>query len=178
VQVAATVALPAVNPVAVPVQFVSTPLAGVPNAGVTNVALVIDGLVPNTNAPVPVSPVTAAAKFALEGVAKNVATPVPNPETPVATGKPVQLVNVPEVGVPNKGVTNVGLVANTAEPVPVSSVNAAAKLALDGVVKNVATPVPKPETPVEIGSPVQLVKVPEVGVPNKGVTNVGLVART
>jgi hypothetical protein len=50
-----------------------TPDAGVPNAGVTNV-----GLVANTNAPEPVSPVTAAARFAELGVAKNVATPAPN----------------------------------------------------------------------------------------------------
>jgi hypothetical protein len=33
------------------------------------------------------------------------------------------------VAAPNTGVTNVGLVANTAEPEPVSSVNAVARLA-------------------------------------------------
>jgi hypothetical protein len=70
---ALVVTLPAVNPDAVPVTLVMTPDAGVPNAGVTNV-----GEVANTNAPVPVSPVTAAARLALEGVAKNVATPDPN----------------------------------------------------------------------------------------------------
>jgi len=79
-----------------PVQLVKVPLDGVPRAGVTNV-----GLVANTNAPLPVSPVTAAAKFALEGVARKVATPVPKPLMPVATGKPVQLVSVPDDGVPN-----------------------------------------------------------------------------
>ena len=78
----------------------------------------------------------------------------------------VQLLNVPLVGVPSTGVTSVGLVANTAEPVPVSSVKDAARFALDGVAKNVATPVPNPETPVEIGNPVVLVKVPLDGVPN------------
>ena len=36
----------------------------------------------------------------------------------------VQLSKVPDVGVPKAGVTSVGLVANTAEPVPVSSVSA------------------------------------------------------
>ena len=36
-------------------------------------------------------------------------------------GRPVQLVSVPEAGVPSAGVTNVGDVANTNEPVPVSS---------------------------------------------------------
>jgi hypothetical protein len=44
--------------------------------------VVIAGLVPKTNAPEPVSSVIAAAKFAEEGVAKKVSTPVPNPETP------------------------------------------------------------------------------------------------
>lgn len=97
-----------------PVQLVKVPLDGVPRAGVTKA-----GLVANTNAPLPVSPVTAAAKFALEGVARKVATPVPKPLIPVATGKPVQLVKVPDVGVPSKGVTSVGLVDKTAEPEPV-----------------------------------------------------------
>ena len=68
----------------------------------------------NTNAPVPVSSVTAALKLALLGVAKNVATPVPKPLTPVATGKPVQLVNVPLCGVPSTGVTKVELVNSKA----------------------------------------------------------------
>jgi len=169
-----------------PVALVKTPLAGVPNAGVTNV-----GLVANTKAPVPVSSVTAAARLALEGVPKNVATPVPNdvmpvppfatgsvPVTPVDRGKPVALVSVTDVGVPNKGVTSVGLVANTKEPDPVSSVTAVIKLAEEGVAKNVATPVPKPLMPVETGRPVALVSVAEEGVPNAGVTNVGLVAKT
>ena len=78
----------------------------------------------------------------------------------------VQEDNTPCEGVPSKGVTSVGDVANTAEPLPVSSVKAAAKLALDGVAKNVATLVPRPDTPVEIGKPLQLVRVPPEGVPN------------
>ena len=123
---------------AVPVKFVTVPLAGVPSAGDTNV-----GEFANTNAPVPVSSVTAANKFALEGVARKVATPVPRPDTPVAIGRPVTFVKVPLVGVPRIGVTNVGLVANTNAPVPVSSVTAANKFALDGVPKKVATPDPK-----------------------------------
>jgi hypothetical protein len=94
----------------------------------------------------------------------------------------------PLVTVPNKGVTNVGLVANTAEPVPVSSVSAARKLALEGVPKKVAIPEPKlvmpvpplatgkvPVTPVVKGKPVQDVSVPEVGVPKVGVTKALLV---
>ena len=140
------------------------------------VTLVVnDGLVENTTALEPVSSVSADARFALDGVAKNVATPVPRPDTPVLIGSPVQFVRVPDVGVPRTGVTRVGLVANTKAPEPVSSVTAAARFALDGVPRNVATLVPKPDTPVLIGSPVQLVNVPDVGVPSTGVTSVTLV---
>jgi hypothetical protein len=117
-------------------------------------------------------------KLADDGVAKNAATPAAKPDTPVEIGKPVQLVRVPEDGVPNAGVTRVGEVANTNAPVPVSSVTAVIKLADDGVAKNAATPAAKPDTPVEIGKPVQLVRVPEVGVPNNGVVRVGDVANT
>jgi len=42
---------------------------------------------------------------------------------------------------------------------------AEARLADDGVAKKVATLEPRPETPVEIGKPVALVRVPEDGVP-------------
>jgi hypothetical protein len=244
-----------------------------PNTGVTRV-----GVLANTLAPEPVSSVSAAAKFADEGVAKNAATFAAKPETPVEIGRPVQLVRVPEPGVPNTGVMNVGVLlntnnpvplssditpansadevaantlsllplvvkvpavgnvtlvaavvvsvklkapavarvepsanvkvaavagavkatllmlvavatpntgvtrvgvlANTLAPLPVSSVSAAAKLAEDGVAKNVATFAAKPDTPVEIGKPVQLVRVPDVGVPNNGVVSVGEVANT
>jgi len=84
--------------------------------GVTRV-----GEVPKTKAPLPVSPVTAEAKLAEEGVARKVATPDPSPEIPVETGKPVPLVNVTELGVPKAGVTNVGELAKTKAPLPVSS---------------------------------------------------------
>jgi hypothetical protein len=43
---------------------------------------------------------------------------------------------------------NAGDAENTKEPVPVSSVTAAAKFAEVGVPKNAATPVPKAESPV------------------------------
>ena len=125
-----------------------------PITGVTKI-----GVLANTFAPVPVSSVSAAAKFALDGVAKKVATFAAKPETPVAIGKPVQFVSVPDVGiprigvtitmlvlvqaemlplvtVPRIGVTKVGLVLNTNRPVPVSSVIAARRLALDGVVNH------------------------------------------
>ena len=85
---------------------------------------------------------------------------------------------VPSVGVDNVGAVIVGDVANTAEPVPVSSVNEARKFALDGTARKVAMPVPKPDTPVPTGNPVQLVKTPEAGVPNAGVTKVGLVNKS
>ena len=75
VKLALVVTFPAVNPAAVPVMLVPTKLVGVPRSGVVKA-----GLVAKTKAPEPVSPVTAAAKLALLGVAKNVATPVPSPE--------------------------------------------------------------------------------------------------
>jgi hypothetical protein len=227
-----------------PVRLVATPDVGVPNKGVTNV-----GEVAKTAEPVPVSSVKAERRLAELGVARKVATPVPRPDTPVEIGSPVAFVKVALVGVPRIGVTKVGEVANTAEPlpvssvkapkrlaelnepkevalptevtapvklalvvtfpavkpeavpvmfvptkadgvpkagvtrvgevantkepVPVSSVTAEIRLADDGVPKKVATPVPKPLTPVEIGRPVKLVATPEAGVPNAGVTNVG-----
>ncbi len=76
----------------------------------TSTAFVSVGAVPNTKAPVPVSSVTAEIRFAEEGVARNVATPVPRPETPVSIGRPVAFVKVPDAGVPSTGVVNVGLV--------------------------------------------------------------------
>ena len=79
------------------------------------------------------------------------------------------------VAAPITGVTNVGVVANTADPVPVSSVNAERKFALDGDVKNVATLAPKLLMPVATGRPVQLAKTPLAGVPSAGVTKVALV---
>jgi hypothetical protein len=70
------------------------------------------------------------------------------PVVPPSIGSPVAFVRVPLEGVPKAGVTSVGLVANTKEPEPVSSVTAAAKFALDGVPRNVATPAPKDVMPV------------------------------
>lgn len=88
------------------------------------------------------------------------------PVTPVERGNPVQFVSVPLVGVPRTGVTSVGVLANTFAPVPVSSVNAAAKFVELGVAKNAATFAPSPDTPVDMGNPVALVSVPLEGVPN------------
>ena len=124
VKLALVVTLPAVRPEAVPVMFVPTRADGVPRAGVTRV-----GLVANTKEPVPVSSLTAANKLALDGVPKKVATPVPNPLTPVEIGNPVAFVKVPEEGVPNAGVTNVGEFDNTTLPVPVELVTPVPPLA-------------------------------------------------
>ena len=74
---------------------------------------------------------------------------------------PVRLVTVPLEGVPNAP----PLTTNAPEE-PVLTANA------------VATPVPRPLTPVEIGRPVAFVKVTLEGVPSTGVTSVGLVENT
>lgn len=96
------------------------------------------------------------------------------PVVPASIGRPVALVKVAADGVPRFGVVRAGEVENTRLPVPVSLVTAAAKFALDGVERKVATLVPRPEIPVATGSPVALVKVAVDGVPRFGVTNVGL----
>ncbi len=96
------------------------------------------------------------------------------PVTPVLSGKPVALVSVPLDGVPSAGVTKVGEVANTSAPLPVSFVTADARLLLDGVAKNVATPVPSPESEAA-GKFVQLDRLPAVGVPSPGVIRFALV---
>lgn len=61
----------------------------------------------------------------------------------------------------------VGDVARTTPPEPVTALPSAA-----------ATPVPRPDTPVEIGNPVAFVSVAAEGVPRLGVVRVGDVART
>ncbi len=142
--------------------------AAAPRVGVTKVGLVVNATVED-----PDSSVSADARFAEEGVARNVATPVPRPSTPVDIGKPVAFVSVPEDGVPRAGVTKVGLVANTNAPVPVSPVTAAAKFEEEGVARNVATLAPSPSTPVDIGNPVAFVRTPDAGVPRAGVVSVG-----
>jgi hypothetical protein len=180
-----------------PVAFVKVALVGVPRMGVTKV-----GEVANTADPVPVSSVKAPKRFAELNEPKDVALPTevtaPVKLALVVTlpavrpeAVPVMFVPTKADGVPKAGVTNVGLVAKTKEPVPVSSVTAEIKLADDGVPKKVATPVPKdvipvpplatgkvPVTPVVRGRPVKFVATPEAGVPNAGVTKVGLFDRT
>lgn len=95
-------------------------------------------------------------------------TPAPRPDTPVEIGNPIAFESVTEVGVPRIGVTKVGEIANTAAPVPVSFVSAAARFALVGVPKKVAMPEPKevmPVPPLATGSAVpesEIASVPDV----------------
>jgi len=119
-----------------PVALVSVAAEGVPRFGVVSV-----GEVPNTNDPLPVSSVTAAAKFAELGVARNVATPVPNPDTPVEIGKPVAFVSVAAEGVPRFGVVSVGDVERTTFPLPVDVVTPVPPLATASVPARVIVPV-------------------------------------
>ena len=111
------------------------------------------------------------------------------PVTPVVSGKPVALVKTRAVGVPRAGVTSVGLVANTATPVPVSSVSALARLAEVNEPNNVALPV-EVTAPVKfafvvtllavkaVAVPVMFVPIKADGVPRSGVTKVGEVLNT
>src|ERR1044072_4748068 len=75
--------------------------------------------------------------------------PLPSPSvpvTPVVRGNPVAYVSVAADGVPRFGVVRFGDVPKTRDPEPVSSVTAVARLALDGVPRKVANPLPNPRT--------------------------------
>ena len=148
-----------------PVQEVNVPDEGTPNTGVVNVGdvSVLFVSVSVVALPTKVSVATGSVSTEVPAVAPDNTVVVPDVE-------PLNLTPV---------VPNVGSVANTREPEPVSSVRAVAKLADDGVPKNVATPVPKlvipvpplatgrvPVTPVDKGSPVAFVSVADAGVPN------------
>lgn len=95
---------------------------------------------------------------------------------------------VRSVGAPNEGalingavrvgVVRVGFVENTSGPVPVSSVIVAAKFAEVGLAKNAAMSEAMPDTPVDIGRLMQLVRSPLNGVPRRGATNVGALLNT
>jgi hypothetical protein len=99
-----------------------------------------EGAVPNTSAPLPVSSVTAAIMLALVGVDSIVATPVPNPVTPVETGKPVALVSVADDGVPKAGVTKTGELLRTTLPDPVELVTPVPPFATPNVPSSVTAP--------------------------------------
>jgi hypothetical protein len=117
------------------------------------------GLVDRTTLPEPVDVVTPVPPFNTGKV----------PVTPVVIGRPVQLVKVPEVGVPRTGVTRVGVFASTTPPVPVDAVVEPVPPLATGRV---------PVTPVVSGRPVALVNTAADGVPRAGVVSVGLDART
>jgi len=152
---------------AVPVRLVTVPLDGVPRT----------------------PPFTKGAPAEPTLTARAVATPVPRPDTPVLIGSPVALVKVALVGVPRIGVTRVGDVANTADPVPVSSVKAPKRLAEVNEPKEVALPT-EVTAPVKFAFvvtlpavrpeavPVMFVPTKAEGVPSAGVTRVGEVAST
>jgi hypothetical protein len=99
------------------------------------------------------------------------------PVTPVVKGKPVALVNTPDVGVPRIGVTRVGDVLNTLFPEPVEVVTPVPPLATGRVPVTCVARFTVPLRP-PVGYPVQLAKLPEVGVPRRGVTRVGDALRT
>lgn len=80
----------------------------------------------------------------------------------------VPVLKSPDVGVPKTGVTKLGLIDNTTEPVPVLVVTPVPPLATGNV----------PVTPVVKGKPVKLVAVPLAGVPRMGLTSVGLLDST
>jgi hypothetical protein len=114
VKLAFVVTVPAVSPDAVPVILVATKVLGVPRLGVVNI-----GLIDITNV-VPV-PVWLAMPVALPTevmgpvrLAFVVTLPAVSPEA-----VPVMLVPTNADGVPRSGVTRVGLMDNTTDPVPV-----------------------------------------------------------
>src|ERR1051325_828011 len=142
------------------------------------VAPLIVGPVPNTKAPDPVSSPTVAARFALVAFDKNVAMFVASPLTPVVIGSAVPLVRLTADGVPRFGVTSTGELAKTLTPVPVLSLSAPSRFALENVPSSVAPPDGGPATPVAIGRPVQLPRLPEAGMPRFGAISVGPLANT
>jgi hypothetical protein len=139
---AAVAVFPTVSVVAAPTKFtvVAVVLSKSNDAPPATNDVVIVGLVPNTSAPVPVSLVTADAKFADEGVARNVATLAANPETPVEIGRPAQLLKVPDCGVPKIGVVRVGEVLSTLLPEPVLVVTPVPPFATANVPARVTAP--------------------------------------
>ena len=112
----------------------------------------------STTEPVPVDDVTPVPPFATGRF----------PVTPEAKGKPVMFVATPDVGVPKAGVTRVGDVFKTLLPLPVDDVDPVPPFAIGRF----------PVTPEARGKPVMFVATPDAGVPNAGVTKVGLVFKT
>ena len=122
---------------------------------IVSLAIIVDVTVPVSPVVITV-PVTAGNVIVVDPAADDALTLVVPETDPEKFAPPPPIV----------GVVSDGLVPNTKDPEPVSSVIAAAKLADDGVPSNVAIPVPNPDTPVDIGRPVALVNVPLEGVPS------------
>ena len=112
----------------------------------------------STVLPVPVLDVTPVPPLATLNV----------PVVPAIIGKDKQLDILPDEGVPNTGVINVGEVESTVLPVPVELVTPVPPLATDNV----------PVVPPTIGKPVAFVNTPELGVPKAGVIKVADVTLT
>jgi hypothetical protein len=148
------------------VAFVRSTEVGVPSMGVVSVGEVL-----RTTLPEPVEPVTPVPPRET-GSACAVVTDV------LARLRPEAFVRTTADGVPRLGVVSDGLVANTSGPEPVSSMTATARLADVGVARNVATLVPRPLTPVDIGRSVAFVRVAKDGVPMLGVVSTGEVLST
>lgn len=101
-------------------EAVAAPMFGVVRAGE----------VPKTRAPDPVSPVTAAARFALEGVARKVPTPVPSPVMPPTGAAVAVIVPLPVAPKLAPVPTNIAAVVFVAD---VSALNAALPPALQSL---------------------------------------------
>ncbi len=115
-----------------PVQFVKVPEEGVPNMGVVSVGDVsvlfvkvrvleaVDIVTPSI-ATTPADTLESVVSLACPNSIVPTPSAVEVDEVSPDIGSPVQFVSVPEEGVPRIGVTNVGEVANTNAPEPVSS---------------------------------------------------------
>lgn len=175
------------------------------NVSPDNAGVVRLGLVPNTSAPDPVSSVTAAARFALEGVPRNVRIPVPVVVVEGAPPAPPPIIRAFAARTPELASVLAALKYGSPPEVPPVSpvpplatgnvpVTSLARSTLPAVKAEVPFPFKTPVrvvaplpprvtgsvliVPPSIGRPVALVRVSELGVPKFGVVRVGDVART
>ena len=136
------------------------------------------------------TPVTPRVVLAVNEVkAPVVAVVAPTVPLMLIDAVPVRLVTVPLAGVPRIGVTRVGDVANTAAPVPVSSVKAVSNCSEVNEPKDAAFPTDV-TAPVRlafvvtldavnaVAVPVMFVPTNALGVPRAGVIKVGEVLNT
>ena len=125
-----------------PVQFVSSPLDGVPRTGVVRIGAVkvlfVNVLADDTVGTDIPSTARTPAEERVSVVSATLPSSIePTPSAEVVDGvipsivSPTQLTKVPLAGVPRIGATNVGETLNTTAPVPVSSDMTPANCALD-----------------------------------------------